>query len=275
MASSSIDLSSLPRNPDSKYEARMISILSDAINNPAPTELSAETAADEIDKLYPAGTPDAEDFLWSLWSLLVSVAKKIPAHDARQQLLVTMIEKLKSKRDDQVQMWGQTTRVWTELPMLGPVMRDSWNFSPDFDGSDGDNGTIQEWISLNSFAARLYGAGLQPWVNLAIWELRSGLEETPEDRPNARDTRIATAHEWITHAGKQLYRNGRQPQKLDDVEQRALKPGRLFKSETSGLSNERWNFWRERIGVLGGGAGSGSSKEKAQEMLELMSRIEA
>ena len=109
----------------------MISILSDAINNPAPTELSAATAADEIDKLYPAGTPDAEDFLWSLWSLLVSVAKKIPAHDARQQLLVTMIEKLKSKRDDQVQMWGQTTRVWTELPMLGPVMRDSWNCESD------------------------------------------------------------------------------------------------------------------------------------------------
>lgn len=146
--------------------------------------------------------------------------------------------------------------------------------SPDFDGSEKDNATIQEWISINSFAARMYGASLQSWVNLGIWELRSGLEETPEDRPNAKDTRIATASEWIMHAGKELYTQGQQVQKLDAMEQRALKPGSLLKIEQSGLSNERWRFWRERIGVLGAGAGSGAAKEKAQKAMETMKEIE-
>ncbi|KAG8423719.1 hypothetical protein J3458_000588 [Metarhizium acridum] len=272
--SSPIDISALSKDSSSEYEAKIISILSNAINELPPTELSAETTAGEIDKLYPSDVSAAEGFLWSFWTLLVAVAKKIPADDPRQQLLVTTVAKLKSKRDQEVEMWGQKTRVWSELPMLGPVMRDEWNFSPDFDGSEKDNATIQEWISLNSFAARIYGASLQPWVNLGIWELRSGLEEAPEDRPNAKDTRIATAYEWIVHAGKELYANGRQAQQLDAMEQRALKPGSLLKIEASGLSNDRWSFWRERIGVLGAGAGSGVAKEKAQKALETMKEIE-
>ncbi|OAA51908.1 hypothetical protein NOR_00501 [Metarhizium rileyi] len=274
MSAPTIDITSLSKDSSSEYESSIISVLSNAVNNLPPTEESAETTAGEIDKLYPSDVSAAENFLWSFWTLLVAVAKKIPADDPRQQLLVTTVGKLKSKRDEEVEMWGQKTRVWSEMPMLGPVMRDEWNLSPDFDGSDKDNADIQEWISLNSFAARIYGASLQSWVNLAIWELRSGLEETPEDRPNAKDTRIATAYEWIVHAGKQLYANGQQVVQLDAMEQRALKPGSLLKIETSGLSNDRWRFWRERIGVLGAGAGSGVAKEKAQKALDTMDEIE-
>ncbi|OAQ73879.1 hypothetical protein VFPPC_15373 [Pochonia chlamydosporia 170] len=269
-----IDVASLNKDSAPEHESKIISILSNAINTLPPTELSAETTAGEIDALYPSDSSAAEDFLWSFWTLIVSVAKKIPADDPRQQLLVTTIAKLKAKRDEEVEMWGQKTRVWSELPMLGPVMRDEWNLSPDFDGSEKDNATIQEWISLNSFAARLYGASLQSWVNLGIWELRSGLEEPPEDRPNAKETRVATAYEWITHAGKELHANGQQVQQLDAMEQRALKPGSLLKIEASGLSNERWRFWRERIGVLGAGAGSGAAKEKAQRAVEVMKDLE-
>ncbi|KAK2590956.1 hypothetical protein QQS21_011352 [Conoideocrella luteorostrata] len=271
---SSIDVKSVSQDPDSKHEPQIISVLSNAINNLSPTELSAETTAGEIDKLYPSDAAAAEDWLWSFWTILVGVAKKIPADDARLQLLVMMIQKLKTKRDEGVEMWGQKTRVWSELPMLGPVMRDAWNLSPDFDASDDDNKTIEEWISLNSFAARLYGASLQDWHNFAIWELRSGLEETPEDRPNAKDTRIATAYEWIVHAGKELHKQGQEVKKLDAMETRALKPGSLFKSDNSGLTNERWNFWKERIGALGGSAGSGAAKEKAQKAVEMMKEID-
>lgn len=271
---SSIDISPLSKDSQSKHEPQIISVLSNAINKLPPTEQSADTTAREIDSLYPAGSSDAEDWLWCFWTILVGVAKKIPADDERQQLLALTIAKLKSKRDEEVEMWGQKTRVWSELPMLGPAMRDAWNLSPDFDGSDKDNSSIQEWVSLNSFAARLYGLSLQDWHNFAIWELRSGLEETPEDRPNAKETRIATAYEWIAHAGKELHKQGKEVRKLDATETRALKPGSLFKSEASGLSTERWNFWRERIGVLGAGAGSGASKEKAQKAVEKMQDID-
>lgn len=146
--------------------------------------------------------------------------------------------------------------------------------SPDFDGSETDATTVQEWISLNSFAARLYGTGTQDWVNFAIWELRSGLEEPPENRPNARDTRIATAHEWIVHAGKELFRKSQEVAKLDTMEKTALKPGSLFKSDKSGLSTERWIFWRERIGALGATARSGAAKEQAQKALQAMDDVD-
>lgn len=143
-----------------------------------------------------------------------------------------------------------------------------------YDGSDSDNAKIQEWISLNSFAARIFGANLQTWVNLAIWEFRSGLEEPPLSSQAAKDTALATACEWITHAGKALHEQGRQVQQLDAMERRALKPGKLFESGEPGLSDERWRFWRERMGVMGAGAGSGGLKERAQKAVERMKELE-
>jgi hypothetical protein len=122
-----IDITSLNKGSSSRHEAKILSVLSNAINNIPPTEVSAETTAGEIDELYSAELPAVEDFLWSFWTLLVAVAKKIPADDPRQQLLVLTVGKLTAKRDDEVEMWGQKTRVWSELPMLGPVMRDEWN----------------------------------------------------------------------------------------------------------------------------------------------------
>lgn len=125
--SASIDIASLNTDSSPEHESKIITILSKAINNLPPTEDSAETIAGEIDALYPTDGSGAEDFLWSFWTLLVGVAKKIPAEDPRQQLLVSTVAKLKTKRDQEVEMWGQKTRVWSELPMLGPVMRDEWN----------------------------------------------------------------------------------------------------------------------------------------------------
>lgn len=146
--------------------------------------------------------------------------------------------------------------------------------TPDYDGSEKDQETIQEWISVNSFAARVFGAKLQPWVNFAIWECRSGLEEPPSAKASARDTHLATACEWVKHAGKELYEQGKQVQTLDSMEQRALKAGSLLDGGKPGLSGERFRFWRERIGVLGASAGSGALKEKAQEAVETMKKIE-
>ncbi|UNI22578.1 hypothetical protein JDV02_008454 [Purpureocillium takamizusanense] len=261
------------------HESKILDVLGAAVNGSAPTELSAEATAGEVDKLYVAATAaggsNAEDFLWAWWSLLVGVVKLIPADDARMQLLVSVVGRLKARRDDEVEMWGQKTRVWSELPMLGPNMRDAWNMRPMFDGSDRDNEAIREWISLNSFAARMFGAKLQSWDNFAIWELRSGLEEPPLSTPSAKETSLATACEWFTHAGEELHRQGRgRGRQLEAMEERALKPGQLFSSGRPGLSDERWRFWRERIGVLAGTAGSGQLKERAQAVLDKMKDLE-
>ncbi|KAG5999417.1 hypothetical protein E4U54_001861 [Claviceps lovelessii] len=123
----SIDVGSACKDSKSKHAPQIVAVLSNAINTPSPTEDSAETAAAEIDSLYPSEPLEAEDWLWSFWSIFVGVARMIPADDERQQLLVLTVAKLKNKRDQEVEMWGQRTRVWSELPMLGPIMRDSWS----------------------------------------------------------------------------------------------------------------------------------------------------
>ncbi|KAG5977996.1 hypothetical protein E4U55_006435 [Claviceps digitariae] len=271
----SIDVGSVCKDSKSKHAPQIVSVISNAVNTLPPTEDSAEKTACEIDRLYPSDPLEASDWLWSFWSIFVGVVRVIPADDdERQQLLVLTVAKLKTKRDEEVEMWGQRTRVWSELPMLGPIMRDSWSFSPNFDDvTDTDPCPVEEWVSLNSFAARIYGAALQDWHNFAIWELRFGLEEPFEDRPSAKDAMIATIYEWIVHAGKELHKNATKEIKLSAMETRALKPGSLFKSDQSGLTIERWDFWRERIGVLGASVGSGVSKEKAQKTLEMMKEI--
>ncbi|PHH74198.1 hypothetical protein CDD80_3246 [Ophiocordyceps camponoti-rufipedis] len=274
-----VDLSDLPAstspssaNP-SQHEAAIINLLSATVNDADP---SARSAADALDKLYPAGQDVGvvEDFLWSLWSLLVGTVKKIPAHDARQKLLVDIVARLRDSRDDEVELWGQKTRVWSELPMLGPCMRDAWNLRPKPDGSDKDNAAILEWTSLNSFAARMFGADLQPWVNLAIWELRAALEEAPPSTTTARDAAIATVCEWIAHARHQLHRQGRQPRSLDAMEERALQPGKLFEGGQSGLSDARWRFWRERLAELGPDAGSAELRDRAKTAVAQMEELE-
>ncbi|PFH59561.1 hypothetical protein XA68_12193 [Ophiocordyceps unilateralis] len=258
----------------SSHEAGILRVLSATINDGEP---KASSAAETLDELYPAGDDVGaiEDYLWSLWSLLVGAVKKIPAQDKRQQLIVDVIARLRDSRDQEVELWGQKTKVWSELPMLGPCMRDAWNLRPKLDGSDKDNAAICEWTSLNSFAARMFGADLQPWINLAIWELRAALEEPPPSTTTARDAGIATVCEWITHARDQLHRQGRQPRSLDPMEERALKPGKLFQGGDSGLSDARWHFWRQRLAELGGDAGSAELRERAKTAVAQMEELES
>ncbi|RDA82996.1 hypothetical protein CP532_2419 [Ophiocordyceps camponoti-leonardi (nom. inval.)] len=273
-SSASPSSSSTEISPPS-HEAAILRSLSATVNEP---ETTASSAAESLDKLYPASGDDVgavEDFLWSLWSLLVGTVKKIPADDGRQKLLVDVVAGLRQRRDQEVELWGQKTRVWTELPMLGPCMRDAWNLRPKLDGSDKDEAAIREWTSLNSFAARMFGADLQPWVNLAIWELRSALEEAPPSSTTARDAGIATVCEWIAHAGQQLHRQGLQPRTLDAMEERALKPGKLFQGGDSGLSQARWRFWRERLAELGRDAGSAELRERAKTAAAQMEELES
>lgn len=97
-----IDLSGLASSDD-KNGAAILRVFSAVVST---------TAAADLDKLYQAQKTDAvEDFLWSLWTLLIDTVKKVPAEDARQQLLVDMIAQLVKKRDDPVTLWGQETSL--------------------------------------------------------------------------------------------------------------------------------------------------------------------
>ena len=130
---------------------------------------------------------------------------------------------------------------------------------PKFDKSQDDSKKISQWISLNSIAARLLGSGVQTWTNFAIWALRETLE-IPPPNDTARDAGLGVAAVWFIHAGKELRSEIAEAHELSESEKRSLAPGKLFSEGQSGLSEERWNFWRNRVEELGAEAGEHGKK---------------
>ncbi|KAH7312396.1 hypothetical protein B0I35DRAFT_436896 [Stachybotrys elegans] len=265
-----IDLHSLAARGSSQLDAQLLDILDAHVNASTPPD----TTAAELDKLYPAGasSEDAENFLWNLWTLFERVVRKIPAGDDRHQGLISVVEKLKSIDRETIQLWGKDTKVWSDLPMLGPTMREAWNTRPALDGTGQDASSIAEWVSLNSFAARALSASLQPWENFAIWELRAALEETSTSS-TARDSNLASSSEWFIHAGKVLYDLGRHPVELSETDARALRTGELLDAKP-GFSEERWKFWSAKMKEMAKQAEAKTLKERAEKALDVIMALE-
>lgn len=114
---------------------------------------------------------------------------------------------------------------------------------------------------------------MQSWTNFALWELRDGLEE-PLDSQEAKDTHLITASEWITHAGKVLYDEGRKGVPVDEDDVQSLSTGSLLEGEASGFSEVRWKFWKKKMEELSVGAGA-EAKKRAQKALEVIKSLEA
>ncbi|KAH6605692.1 hypothetical protein Trco_004845 [Trichoderma cornu-damae] len=273
MAAPPIDLRALVATCGFAPEAgtKLANLLDAALDGSAGRPDAAAAAADGIDELCPR-SEDAEGFLWSLWTLLVDVSKRIPLGDWRMNGLVEVVEKLKAKQGGSVEIWGSSSSLWADMPLLGPVMREAWDTTPEFDNNSPQQATtIAQWVSLNSFAARLLGSSVQSWTNFALWELRDALEEPPPTE-QAKDMRLTTASEWIEHAGLQLEREGRKGTQLDEHDARALGPGSLLEGADSGFSKERWRFWGARLEELSAGA-SAETQERTRTALEVMLRL--
>lgn len=92
---------------------------------------SDEDTANNIDQLFQktlAAKPgDAEDFLYTLWDVVLKAVVTIPATDERLHNLIAVIEALKRKDTAKIEIWGEKTTVWKDLPMLGPALREAWN----------------------------------------------------------------------------------------------------------------------------------------------------
>ncbi len=142
--------------------------------------------------------------------------------------------------------------------------------SPNYDGTDSD-ALLQGWISLNSFAARtLY---LRPNAyNLGIWQLRSALEEPLPEKPAAQHTQLAAACEWLTHAGKQLHSLSTQGT-ADEHTVQVTEAGSQFGGR-GGPSQERWQFWKTRLGDLAPEVTSEGLKERIEGVVEVMNSME-
>ncbi|KAH8891251.1 hypothetical protein GQ53DRAFT_746765 [Thozetella sp. PMI_491] len=230
---------------------------------------SAKLVAHEI-KSHISVDSDAE--LEDLWELYINLAKSVPRRHEGQNLLVMVAARL----DAPDPVTGD--QAWTGLPLLGRCLRDNWadpTFEVDDDASDDDEDesyTPDQWLNMNSFAARMFGAGLAGWINFPIWQLRLGLEETPNSAA-FRDRQAMVSAEWIIQSGPELLRRSLLSPRLDLGEERSYCAGSLY-TGLPGLGLERWGFWKRRLGELSGELG-GAARACVDEAVLGMAAAEA
>ncbi|KAN0076412.1 hypothetical protein V8E54_006554 [Elaphomyces granulatus] len=128
--------------------------------------------ADSCGRPYPKDPEGygAETFLGLLWSFLFRIVRMIPY---RQELLINFLKTLGRKKVGTV-TWK--VRIWGDLPILNPSLRDEW-CPPTLDGRIPSSEESSEWLSLNSFAARLMKEGLVSPTPRAVSRLRTALEQ--------------------------------------------------------------------------------------------------
>ncbi len=251
---------------------------------------SAEDTANKIDQLFQktlsADSDGAEDFLYTFWDVVLKSVATIPATDHRLAQLIDVIKALQKKKTAEVEIWDAKTTVWKDLPMLGPALRDAWNckssrlyhdgaraetltqstVKPEFDGKE-DHASLQKWISLNSFAARILGSRMQSSFNLGLWELRAGLEEK-HSSDASRDLHLNTASEWLWHAGEELHRLSTAAGTLHQQELDVTKTGSLVEAPAKGPSKDRWTFWKKRLTELSSDLSCAAKEEGLKERVD-------
>jgi len=135
--------------------------------------------------------------------------------------------------------------------------------------------TLDEWLNLNSFVARLFSTTVGGFVNFAIWELRNGLEENEHDMGPV-STRVLIASEWILQSGRRLLQesllNSLSTEPEDATHGSPYRGGSLY-SGAKGFGLERWGFWKRRLTELRKDVGE-SIHASINEAVEMMTKLE-
>ena len=109
--------------------SRIRYILTAALDNPSLSTDTADTAVKRLNQLCPEtrDKQEIESFLWTLWTVLLGLVKETPADDEKMNFLVTFASELKASENGSVKIWGETSQLWGDLPLLGAVVREEWN----------------------------------------------------------------------------------------------------------------------------------------------------
>ncbi len=202
-----------------------------------------------------------EGGLWTLWNALLELVSETPSSSPLQARLVDLIEALNSQGalTDPIYKTNMG-QVWLDLPQFGMAVREAWNSSP-----QSPDMSQEQWISLNTFLARLTAAGVVDWSSYAVWALRDALEEScgivnglSTEQEALLEDLLPAAVVWFEYSGVFMY---------DLVlEEKSYGPagrqGPLCEEagvHAEGFSIAGWNFWRQRLqemGVLDGEVGA-------------------
>lgn len=142
------------------------------------------------------------------------------------------------------------------------------------DDDDDEEFTLDEWLNLNSFVARLG----KDFISLGLWELRNGLEGLKAEENPAPEavvtTRLLVAIEWIMQGGRGLLRESLLNALSHEPDSGSPWSGGPLFPGARGFNLERWGFWKRRLGELRKAAVQ-SSQKLIDEAVELMTALES
>ncbi|KAF2160862.1 hypothetical protein M409DRAFT_59648 [Zasmidium cellare ATCC 36951] len=233
-----------------------------------------------------------EGLLWGLWFAVCHVSRKTPWDDEENQSkLVHLVRTIKARPDPPMPenatialkrnwIWS-SGKLWSDLSMLGPAARETWNDSPGV-GWGMTTPEIHGWTNTNAFFARIIRAGLVHYWNLGIWALRDVLEQEPRGDAKGSQARhidagLPAAMVWIRILGEEAYRYASQNQRDQDVRYDVNEPGPKLGWEGMEVwTMARWVFWKEKFRVMAAREKlSDESREMAKGAAEYMEEIES
>ncbi|KAK2875606.1 hypothetical protein FQN49_001566 [Arthroderma sp. PD_2] len=296
MAALSLRLPSLEDGDPWIVHQKLFDVLNEYLQPSSST--GSPSAAKVIDSLTPnkrqgldpsddaKPKEECESFLLETWGTFIEIARQIPSEHASQDRLVDLVKALSELPSTSAEIWGSTMQVWTDLPLLGPSMREAWIPPTGAHGKSLSPNDAQRWINQNAFAARLLNLEKVSWSNFAVWSLRAALEEKPSTSAESYNCDVAAAAQWILHSGSYLLKEVKsdadkeiQEQEEDEGEAKPnrgqpLAAGSLYKGKGKArLCPERWQFWKQQFGEITQQGAEENVKSIAQQAKEKMDSV--
>ncbi|KAI1084381.1 hypothetical protein F5B20DRAFT_293940 [Whalleya microplaca] len=244
-------------------------------SSPEPNiEELSQRLTDGLVRLAPGKSFREQTLPMSTWWALNRIAGCIPHTHYGQEVLASTVRKL-----NEVEGWRALPDIWIQ-------MRETWNSMPSWKPGCDDSEhvfTLEEWLNLNSFAARLYdGPCGSLFDSFAVSAMSTGLEgerDGDHDRSTPENC-LQVACEWAVQGGRRLMQESLQStyaNPLEKLESRYWSPysiGPLF-TGSRGFTLERWGFWKRRLYELQEDKSySETTYELIDEAIEAMSIIE-
>jgi len=207
-----------------------------------------------------------EGGLGRLWFSLMHACRKTPwAGEGSGQLmmLVKLVQTLKCRPNPPMPegatlallndwVW-ESGQLWSNLTLLGPNARDSWNDAPG--GTMGfTEPEIKAWERQNAYVAYLTATDTADFLNYGVWAMRDALEggiaqirelrRTPEMRAKQLEVTLGVVVVWLSIAGKEMYQwSVETAEPVGAVDSGVLNAWRT----SSEISDARWGYWKRRL----------------------------
>lgn len=190
----------------------------------------------------------------------------MPHDHPSQERLVELVKEL----DRQPMALTETTQlIWAHLQRLDNVLMDNWEAPSELEDSFEP---FKEWVNLNSFVSRLYGAGLIKWYYFAIWTIQGSLENSEVPLIDLLESRVAAAAQWFKNSGPTLFKTLRETEPSEADRETLKSP---FFNEEKVLSLDRWVFWKSKFRELAELEISQAVRTEATRAAQIMDQVES